>query len=139
VELVETRSPLSKEESMRKTVMADKGPAPAGPYSHAVVANGFVFISGQGPVNPETGAMPDAFADQVRQTFQNVQTILEAAGSSLDDVVKVNAYVTDLTRFAEFNEVYKEFFQDDPPARTTVATALLGILVEVDCIAAISE
>jgi 2-iminobutanoate/2-iminopropanoate deaminase len=139
VELVETRSPLSKEESMRKTVMADKGPAPAGPYSHAVVANGFVFISGQGPVNPETGAMPDAFADQVRQTFQNVQTILEAAGSSLDDVVKVNAYVTDLTRFAEFNEVYKEFFHDDPPARTTVATALLGILVEIDCIAAISE
>ncbi len=124
---------------MRKTVMADKGPAPAGPYSHAVVANGFVFISGQGPVNPETGAMPDAFADQVRQTFKNVQTILEAAGSSLDDVVKVNAYLTDLTRFAEFNDVYKEFFQDDPPARTTVATALLGILVEVDCIAAISE
>lgn len=124
---------------MRKTVMADKGPAPAGPYSHAVVANGFVFISGQGPVNPKTGAMPDAFADQVRQTFKNVQTILEAAGSSLDDVVKVNAYLTDLTRFAEFNDVYKEFFQNDPPARTTVATALLGILVEVDCIAAISE
>jgi len=124
---------------MRKTIMADKGPAPAGPYSHAVVANGFVFISGQGPVNPETGAMPDAFADQVRQTFKNVQTILEAAGSSLDDVVKVNAYVTDLTRFAQFNDVYKEYFQDDPPARTTVATALLGILVEVDCIAAISE
>jgi 2-iminobutanoate/2-iminopropanoate deaminase len=124
---------------MRKTVMADKGPAPAGPYSHAVVANGFVFISGQGPVNPETGAMPDSFADQVRQTFKNVQTILEAAGSSLDEVVKVNAYVTDLTRFAEFNDVYKEFFQDDPPARTTVGTALLGILVEVDCIAAISE
>ena len=124
---------------MRKTVMADNGPVPAGPYSHAVVANGFVFISGQGPVNPETGVMPDAFADQVRQTFKNVQTILEAAGSSLDEVVKVNAYVTDLTRFAEFNDVYKEFFQDDPPARTTVGTALLGILVEIDCIAAISE
>src|SRR3712207_5930562 len=124
---------------MRKPVMAEKGPAPAGPYSHAVVANGFVFISGQGPVNPETGAMPDAFADQVHQTLNNVQTILEAAGSSLDDVVKVNAYVTDLTRFSMFNDVYKEFFQDDPPARTTVATALLGILVEVDCIAVISE
>ena len=124
---------------MRKTVMADKGPTPAGPYSHAVVANGFVFISGQGPVNPETGAMPDAFADQVRQTFKNVQTILGAAGSSLDDVVKVNAYVTDLTRFAEFNEVYKEFFSHDPPARTTVATSLLGFLVEVDCIATLPE
>ncbi|MDP9380754.1 MAG: RidA family protein [Chloroflexota bacterium] len=124
---------------MKKTIMAEKGPAPAGPYSHAVVSGGFVFISGQGPVDPATGAMPDAFADQVRQTFKNVQTILEAAGSSLDEVVKVNAYVTDLTRFAEFNDVYKEFFQDDPPARTTVATALLGILVEVDCIAATSE
>ena len=124
---------------MRRTVMAEKGPQPAGPYSHAVVANGFVFISGQGPVNPETGAMPDAFADQVRQTLSNVRTILEAAGSSLEDVVKVNAYVTDLTRFAELNEVYKEFFRHDPPARTTVATALLGILVEVDCVAQLNE
>ena len=121
---------------MRKTVMADKGPAPAGPYSHDVVANGFVFVSGQGPVNSETGTMPDAFSDQVRQTLSNVRTILEAAGSSLDDVVKVNAYVTDLTRFAE---VYKEFFQHDLPARTTVATALLGILVEVDCVAQLKE
>jgi 2-iminobutanoate/2-iminopropanoate deaminase len=120
---------------MKKTVMAEKGPPPAGPYSHAVVANGFVFISGQGPVDPETGTMPDAFVDQVRQTLENVRTILDAAGSSLDGVVKVNAYVTDLTRFAEFNEVYKEFFRTDPPARTTVATSLLGILVEVDCVA----
>jgi 2-iminobutanoate/2-iminopropanoate deaminase len=63
----------------------------------------------------------------------------EAVGSSLDDVVKVNAYVTDLTRFAEFNEVYKEFFQHDLPTRTTVATALLGILVEVDCVAQLKE
>jgi predicted dehydrogenase len=60
---------------MRRTVMADKGPAPAGPYSHAVVANGFVFVSGQGPVNPETGNMPDAFADQVRQTLEIVRTM----------------------------------------------------------------
>jgi 2-iminobutanoate/2-iminopropanoate deaminase len=124
---------------MRKTVMAEKGPQPAGPYSHAVVSGGFVFVSGQGPVDPETGTMPDAFPDQVRQTLSNVQTILEAAGSSLEDVVKVNAYVTDLTRFAEFNEVYREFFSQDPPARTTVATALLGILVEVDCIAQLND
>ena len=120
---------------MKKTVMAEKGPAGAGPFSHAVVANGFVFISGQGPVDPETGTMPDAFVDQVRQTLKNVQAILEAAGSSLDGVVKVNAYVTDLTRFGEFNEVYKEFFRTDPPVRTTVATSLLSILVEVDCVA----
>jgi 2-iminobutanoate/2-iminopropanoate deaminase len=124
---------------MRKTLTAEKGPKPAGPYSHAVVSGGFVFISGQGPVDPETGTMPDAFADQVRQTLKNVRTILEAAGSSLDEVVKVNAYVTDLTRFQEFNEVYKEFFTHDPPARTTVGSSLLGFLVEIDCIAAVPE
>ena len=124
---------------MRRTVTADKAPNPAGPYSHAVVADGFVFISGQGPVNPETGTMPDAFADQVRQTLRNVRTILEASGSGLDDVVKVNAFVTDLTRFREFNEVYGEFFPHDPPARTTVGASLLGILVEVDCIARLKE
>jgi 2-iminobutanoate/2-iminopropanoate deaminase len=124
---------------MKKTVMAEKGPKPAGPYSHAVVANGFVFISGQGPVGPETNTMPDAFADQVRQTLRNVQTILEAAGTNLDNVVKVNAYVTDLTRFQEFNEVYEEFFQQDPPARTTVGASLLGFLVEVDCVASLEE
>ena len=124
---------------MKKTVMAEKGPKPAGPYSHAVVANGFAFISGQGPVDPETNTMPDAFADQVRQTLRNVQTILEAAGTSLDNVVKVNAYVTDLTRFQEFNEVYEEFFQQDSPARTTVGASLLGFLVEVDCVASLEE
>ena len=123
----------------RETITADNAPTPAGPYSHAVVAGGFVYVSGQGPVQPETGEMPDAFAEQVRQTLGNLKTILEAAGSGLEHVVKVNAYVTDLTRFSEFNEVYKEFFQDAPPARTTVATALLGILVEVDCIAIVAQ
>ncbi len=124
---------------MKQIVTVEGAPTPAGPYSHAVVADGLVFISGQGPVDPETGTMPDAFADQVRQTLSNVQTILEAAGSSLDDVLKVSAYVTDLTRFQEFNEVYGEFFQHDPPARTTVGASLLGFLVEVDCIARLKE
>ncbi len=124
---------------MRKTVIAEKAPKPAGPYSHAVVADGFVYVSGQGPIEPETGTIPDAFEEQVRQAFKNIQTILEAAGSSFDEVVKVNAYVTDLTRFGEFNEVYGEFFQQDPPARTTVGASLLGFLVEVDCVARIGD
>lgn len=124
---------------MRKTVIAEKAPKPAGPYSHAVIADGFVYVSGQGPVEPETGTIPDAFEEQVRQAFRNVQTILETAGSSLDEVVKVNAYVTDLTRFGEFNEVYGEFFQQDPPARTTVGASLLGFLVEVDCVARLGD
>jgi 2-iminobutanoate/2-iminopropanoate deaminase len=127
-----------KEKGMsRETIMAGGAPEPAGPYSHAVVANGFVYVSGQGPVNPETGSAPDGFEDQVRQTFENLGTILEAAGSGFDEVVKVNAYVTDLTRFARFNEVYKEFFARDQPARTTVGADLLGILVEVDCVAVV--
>jgi 2-iminobutanoate/2-iminopropanoate deaminase len=124
---------------VRQIVTAEGAPKPAGPYSHAVVADGLVFISGQGPVDPETGTMPDSFADQVRQTLRNVQTILEASGSGLGDVVKVNAFVTDLTRFQEFNEVYGEFFRHDPPARTTVGASLLGFLVEVDCIARLKE
>jgi 2-iminobutanoate/2-iminopropanoate deaminase len=98
----------------RETITADNAPEPAGPYSHAVVAGGFVYVSGQGPVQPETGEMPDSFEEQVRQTLGNLKTILEAAGSGLEHVVKVNAYITDLTRFSAFNEVYKEFFQDAP-------------------------
>ncbi len=120
---------------MKKVITAAKGANPAGQYSHAIVANGFVFVSGQGPVNPETGIMPDGFDEQVRQTLRNLQTILEAAGTSLEQVVKVNTYLVDLTRFEAYNTVYKEFFAHQPPARTTVATGLKGILVEIDCIA----
>lgn len=123
----------------RETITAAGAPEPAGPYSHAVVANGFVYVSGQGPVNPETGSAPDGFEDQVRQTFENLRTILEAAGSGMEDVLKVNAYLTDLTRFAQFNDVYKGFFGDEPPARTTVGADLLGILVEIDCVAVLRE
>jgi 2-iminobutanoate/2-iminopropanoate deaminase len=137
---VKSRSTTDEEGKMnRETITAGNAPEPAGPYSHAVVAGGFVYVSGQGPIQPETGGMPDAFEEQVRQTLSNLKTILEAAGSGLEHVVKVNAYITDLTRFSEFNEVYKEFFQDAPPARTTVATALLGMLVEVDCVAVVAQ
>ena len=125
---------------MKRTVMAEKGARPAGPYSHAVVANGLVFVSGQGPANPETGEIPDGFKEQARQTLRNVQVILEAAGASMDDVVKVNAYVADMANFPEFNEVYGEFFTRDLPARTTISATLPGgIPVEADCIAALPD
>lgn len=123
----------------REAVTAGGAPEPAGPYSHAIVANGFVYVSGQGPIDPETGSIPDGFEDQVRQTFENLKTILETSGSGLESVVKVNAYVTDLTRFAQFNAVYKEFFGEEPPARTTVGVDLLGFLVEIDCVAVLRE
>jgi 2-iminobutanoate/2-iminopropanoate deaminase len=119
--------------------MVEGAATPGGQYSHAVVANGFVFVSGQGPKEPETGLTPDSFEGQVRQTLTNLKTILEGAGSSLDDVVKINGYLSDVTRFREWNTIYTEFFPIAPPARTTVGCQLNGILVEVDCIAVLSD
>jgi 2-iminobutanoate/2-iminopropanoate deaminase len=104
-----------------------------------VIANGMVYVSGQGPVDPATGKMSDNFAEQIRQTIRNLQTILKAAGADLKDIVKVNAYLTDLTRFPEYNEVYKEFFPSDPPARTTIGCQLYGIQVEINCVAVLPE
>jgi 2-iminobutanoate/2-iminopropanoate deaminase len=120
---------------MRESIIVPDAPKPAGPYSHAVVAHGFVFVAGQGPNLPETGITPDNFKEQVRQTLRNIQTILRGVGCEMKDVVKVNAYLTDPTRFAEYNEVYKEFFTNDFPVRTTVQAGLINILVEIDCIA----
>lgn len=122
---------------MRKAVMVDGAAKAGGHYSHAIVANGFVYVSGQGPVDPATNVMPDAFAAQVRQTLRNLQTILKGAGADLKDVVKVNAYLSDITRFQEYNSIYKEFFPSEPPARTTIGCQLVGIQVEIDCVAAL--
>ena len=122
---------------MRKAMMIEGAVKPAGQYSHAVVANGFIFVSGQGPADPATGSMPDGFAAQVRQTLANLGIILRGAGADMADVVKINAYLSDATRFREYNEIYREFFPHDPPARTTIGCQLVGILVEIDCIAAL--
>lgn len=120
---------------MRKALIVDAAAKPGGHYSHAVIANGFVYVSGQGPQDPKTGVAPDDFAGQVRQTLRNVQTILEGAGAGMKDVVKVNTYLSDLTRFPEYNTIYKEFFPTEPPARTTIGCQLYGIQVEIDCVA----
>ena len=120
---------------MKKCVNVKGAAPPAGPYSHAVIANGLVFVSGQGPVNPATGEMPNDVRGQVRQTLENIRTILKGIGADMQDVVKVHAYLTDLKDFEDFNEVYAEFFAEDHPARTTVGAQLNNILVEIDCIA----
>lgn len=122
---------------MRKAFMVDGAVKPAGHYSHAIVANGFAYVSGQGPADPATGIVPDRFADQVRQVMKNLRTILQGVGADMKDVVKVNTYLSDVTRFREYNEIYREFFADAPPARTTVGCQLNGIQVEIDCIAAL--
>lgn len=124
---------------MRTALMIKGAVAPAGQYSHAIVANGFVYVSGQGPADPASGKVPDGFAAQVRQTLRNLQIILEGAGATMQDVVKVNTYLSDVTRFQEYNEIYKEVFTTAPPARTTVGCQLVGIQVEIDCVALLPD
>jgi 2-iminobutanoate/2-iminopropanoate deaminase len=124
---------------MRKALIVDAALKPGGHYSHAIIANGFVYVSGQGPADPKTGVAPDAFGEQVRQTLRNVQIILKGAGADMKDVVKINAYLSDLTRFPEYNAIYKEFFPTEPPARTTIGCQLFGIQVEIDCVAVLPD
>jgi 2-iminobutanoate/2-iminopropanoate deaminase len=118
-------------------VNTESAAAPAGPYSQAIVTNGFAFVSGQRPVDPETGEIPDGFAAQADQVLKNLAAVLDAAGSGLENVVRVSIYLADIGAFAEVNEVYARYFSDPFPARTTTACTLRGILVEIDAIAAI--
>ena len=123
---------------MRKPVQTDKAPKPIGPYSQAIVENGFVFVSGQGCINPVTGQVErgDARSETTR-VFENLKTILESAGSSLAKVVKCNVYLRDINDFAAMNEVYATYFEPPYPARTTIQAGALpaGIAVEIECIA----
>jgi len=122
----------------KEVVVSDKLPAPKGPYSPAVKANGFVFVSGQGPIDPETGeVLRGTIEQQTELVLQNIRTILGEAGSSLDLVVKTNVYLDRIQDFAAMNAVYATFFAKEPPARTTIEAANLplGIGVEIDVIA----
>jgi 2-iminobutanoate/2-iminopropanoate deaminase len=122
---------------MRKSVTTDQAPLPIGPYSQAIVENGFVFLAGQGPADPKTGYQPADVQTETRRTFANIKAILEAAGSSLENVVKVNVYLRDIKDFQAMNEVYKTMFTTPFPARTTIQAGALpgGIAVEIECVA----
>ena len=126
---------------MKRVVVPANAPKPAGPYSPAVVAGGFVYVSGQGPTDPATGQKVHGnVKDETRQVLKNIQTILTAAGASMADVIKCNVYLADRHDFSEMNEVYREFFPQDPPARTTVqAHPPVEIKVEIDCVAYIGD
>jgi 2-iminobutanoate/2-iminopropanoate deaminase len=125
---------------MRKVVRTSEGPQPRGPYSPAIVADGFVFVAGQGPVNPNTNELElGDIGSETRRTLQNIQAVLAAAGSSLRDVVRVGVFLADIKDFDAMNVVYREFFPEDPPARTTVGVQLPKIKVEIDCIARVSK
>ena len=121
---------------MRKVIRTSQGPLPRGPYSQAIVADGFVFVAGQAAVNPITNEQElGDVGSETRRTLQNIQAILEAAGSSLGEVVRVGVFLADIKDFDAMNAVYREFFPQDQPARTTVGAQLPKIKVEIDCIA----
>jgi len=123
---------------MRTSVVTEKAPKPIGPYSQAVVEGDLIFVAGQGCTNPLTGKLElGDVRSETKRTFENVRAILEAAGSSLDDVLKCNVYLRDIDDFAGMNEVYATFFAAPFPARTTIQAGALpgGIAVEIECIA----
>ena len=127
---------------MKKVIKTDKAPAAIGPYSQGYRAADFIFVSGQGPLNPQTGKIQGAtIEEQTRQTLGNIKAILEANGASLTDVVKGTVVLTDLANFKPMNEVYKTFFTEPFPARICYGAqlALPGMLVEIDAIAYIGE
>ena len=125
---------------MKKVIATEKAPGAIGPYSQGIEANGFVFVSGQLPVDPATGEFPkDCISAQTKQSIENVAAVLAAAGCGLEDVVKTTVFLSDIGNFAAMNEVYAEYFKTDCPARSAFEAANLpkGALVEVECIAEI--
>ncbi|MBP3894869.1 MAG: RidA family protein [Mogibacterium sp.] len=119
-----------------KVIETKNAPGAIGPYSQGFISNGFVFTSGQIPVNPETGEVPASIAEQAEQSCKNVGALLEAAGSGFDKVVKATCFLADMADFAAFNEVYAKYFSSKP-ARSCVAVKELpkGVLCEVEVIA----
>ena len=127
---------------MRQRVQTENAPAAIGPYSQAIKANGFVFVSGQIPIDPQTGEfVEDGIAEQTARVLKNLTAVLEASGSSLEQVVKTTVFLADMKEFSGMNEVYKDFFPSPPPARSTVAAAGLprDARVEIEAVALVSE
>lgn len=123
---------------MKEIIATDRAPGAIGPYSQAVRCGDFVFVSGQIPIDPATGAfVSEDIAEQTEQVLKNLGAVLEAAGTSLDSVVKTTVFLADMNDFAAMNEVYGRYFSKDAPARATVEAARLprDARVEIDCIA----
>ena len=125
---------------MKGVVLTDRGPKPIGPYSQAIKANGFLYLSGQIALDPKTGEFVGTeIRQQTERVMENVKAIVEAGGSSLNHVVKTTVYLKDMNDFAAMNEIYGKYFALSPPARSTVQAARLpkDALVEIDVIAAL--
>ena len=122
----------------KQIIRTQDAPQPIGPYSQATMVDGFLFVSGQGAIDPTSGQVVGSEIEaQTRQTLTNVRNIVEASGLSLLDVVKVSIFLRDMSDFKKMNEVYKTFFTQNPPSRTTVETnlPLPNMLIEIDAIA----
>ena len=122
----------------KELISTKEAPEAIGPYSQAVAAGGFVFCSGQIPLDPATGELVSgSITQETNRSLANLTAVLTAAGTSWDNVVKITAYVTDMGDFAEFNDAYAAYTGNEPPARATVGVASLpkGARVEVECIA----
>lgn len=126
---------MDKETAMKQEIRTDKAPLPGGPYSQGLRVGSRIYVAGQRPSDAKTGIIPETFEEQAKQVLENVRHVLEAGGATMDDVVKVQVYLTDLANFAAFNEVYKTFFKPPYPTRATVGCELRGILVEVEAVA----
>jgi len=123
---------------VRETISTENAPGAIGPYSQAVRAGNLVFCSGQIPLDPQTGEfVSDDIAEQTRQVLKNLSAVLEAAGTSLNNVVKTTVFLSDMNDFVKMNEIYAEFFGGNKPARATVQAARLprDAKVEIECIA----
>jgi 2-iminobutanoate/2-iminopropanoate deaminase len=126
---------------MKKIVSTTAGPRPIGPYSQALIVNGFVFVSGQTPLDPATGELVAGdVAVQTKQVLQNISAILEAAGTSLEHVIKTTVFLADMNDFALMNGAYGQFFQHEPPARSTVGVVRLprDARVEIEAVAVLT-
>jgi 2-iminobutanoate/2-iminopropanoate deaminase len=127
---------------LRQRIQTENAPAAIGPYSQAIKAGGFVFVSGQIPIDPQTGEfVAGGISEQTERVLQNLKAVLEAAGSGLDQVVKTTVFLADMKEFPAMNEVYAKFFAGSPPARATVAAAGLprDARVEIEAVALLSE
>jgi len=125
---------------MKTIISTEQAPKAIGPYSQAVISNGFAFLSGQIPLDPATNQLIEGgIAAQTERVLENLKSVLEAAGSSLDRVVKTTVYLKDMGEFAKMNEVYGRYFTSNAPARATVEAARLprDVAVEIDCIASV--
>jgi 2-iminobutanoate/2-iminopropanoate deaminase len=131
----------SASKSDKKIITSADFPKPLGPYSHVVVAGGFVFVAGQAPINTKTQKMElGDIRNETRLELTNIAAMLRVANSSLENVVKVSIHLADLNDFDAMNEVYREFFKGDYPARTTVQAVLRsGRKIEIDCIARVNQ